>query len=379
MSEQLPDSLFTVLRQLDAEGVTGYEKYKRVRRYVQFSAREKRIPVCGHFELTPLCNLSCKMCYVRLDKEQMGGRDLLPAECWISIIDQAVDAGLMYATVTGGECLTYDGFKEVYLHLRSKGVEVSLLTNGVLLTEEMVSFLEAYPPEQIQVTLYGPDEEEYERVTGHRVFRKVMENLERLKAHHLPFTIAVTPNYYMTKGKELIQLLYEKEFPFVINAGLQQPREETGRELLDASLDTYVELYREEKRLGEGNTLMEIPDEDLPDPGVPEGGPAGEERGVLCGAGRSSFCVTWDGRLKPCGMFPGIEEDVLKTGFAAAWERIGRQIMEIKRPVECPGCPYEKVCGRCIVEHMEQGKICHVNPDVCAHTRRFVKEGLTHL
>ena len=110
MSNDFSASLFSVLEELNREGVTGYEKYLRLKRHIQFKAREKHVPVCGIFELTPLCNLSCKMCYVHLDKEQMGGKELLPVETWISIIDQAIDAGMLYANITGGECLTYSGF-----------------------------------------------------------------------------------------------------------------------------------------------------------------------------------------------------------------------------------------------------------------------------
>ena len=381
-SEQLPPSLLSLLSQLDREGVTGVDRYRKVRRYIQFKAREEHIPVCGTFELTPLCNLACKMCYVHLDKEQMDGQELLPVETWISIIDQAVDAGMLYATVTGGECLTYGGFKEAYLHLRKRGIEISLLTNGVLLTEEMVCFLDEHPPASIQITLYGPDEDEYERITGHRAFQKVMDSLARLKAHNLPFIISVTPNFYMTKGKELIRLLYELDMPFRINSGLMVPRKETGRKLWDAPLDIYMDLYKEELRLREGKKQIMVPisDEDLPDPGSSENGKGTKSRkGVLCAAGRSSFCVTWNGKMKPCNTFPGIEEDVLCTGFQSAWERISGKVQEILLPVECTNCPYESVCNQCIVEHLDHGAPGHANPNVCEHIRRRVKEGLVQL
>jgi hypothetical protein len=41
-------------------------------------AAQRHIPLSGAFELTPRCNLKCKMCYVRLDKKQLDamGREL---------------------------------------------------------------------------------------------------------------------------------------------------------------------------------------------------------------------------------------------------------------------------------------------------------------
>jgi sulfatase maturation enzyme AslB (radical SAM superfamily) len=40
-------------------------------------AAQRHIPLSGAFELTPRCNLKCKMCYVRLDKKRVPhmGRD----------------------------------------------------------------------------------------------------------------------------------------------------------------------------------------------------------------------------------------------------------------------------------------------------------------
>ena len=80
MENKLPASLAELLAQLDAQGVTDYRRYSEVRKYLGFKARDRGVPVSGVFELTPLCNLDCKMCYVHLRKEQMRGAQLLSAE-----------------------------------------------------------------------------------------------------------------------------------------------------------------------------------------------------------------------------------------------------------------------------------------------------------
>lgn len=61
---QVPGSLRELLAQLDAQGVQDYRRYAAVRRYLNFKARDKGLPIAGSFELTPLCNFDCKMCYV---------------------------------------------------------------------------------------------------------------------------------------------------------------------------------------------------------------------------------------------------------------------------------------------------------------------------
>ena len=42
-----------------------------VERMLLNQARMKNIPMNGSIELLPLCNLNCKMCYVRLSREEM--------------------------------------------------------------------------------------------------------------------------------------------------------------------------------------------------------------------------------------------------------------------------------------------------------------------
>ena len=82
--------------------------------YLESRAREKGIPIRGQFELTPLCNLDCVMCYVHLDAARIAGQPLITVDQWKSLIRQAVDAGMLNAILTGGECLTYPGFDELW-------------------------------------------------------------------------------------------------------------------------------------------------------------------------------------------------------------------------------------------------------------------------
>lgn len=373
MSEIAPKTLRELLRQLDEQGITDYRRYDRVRTFLNFKAREKNIPISGSFELTPLCNLDCKMCYVHLQKEQMNGAQLLTVEQWKSIMQQAIDAGMMYARLTGGECLTYPGFKELYLFLLSKGVEVGILSNGLLMDADMVDFLRENPPAAIQITLYGASEEGYERVTGKRVFRRVMENIRRLDEAQMPLQIAVTPNEFMTDGEDVIRLLHENGLHFAINSGLMQPREDTGRQLADAGLDAYVAMLK--LRMALKGKLIE-PDcdpESLPDPGSEH---STSQKGVRCGAGRSGFSVDWQGRMRPCNTFPCEPVEVLGMGFSEAWKYTNHTALNYSLPAECEGCTYKATCKHCVAEHVAGAPAGHASPAICAWGKRMIAEGL---
>ena len=59
---------------------TEFNLYREFNNYLDSKAREKGIPLQGQFELTPLCNFNCKMCYVHLNPEQMNGQSVLSVD-----------------------------------------------------------------------------------------------------------------------------------------------------------------------------------------------------------------------------------------------------------------------------------------------------------
>lgn len=371
-----PEKLSQLIAQLNARGVNDYRRYEAVRKFLNFKARDKGVPISGAFELTPLCNLDCKMCYVHLNKTQMQGAQLLTVEQWKQIMQQAIDEGMMYARLTGGECLTYAGFRELYLFLRDRGVETVILTNGLLLDEDITAFLRNNPPAAIQVSLYGAGEDTYEQVTGKRTFSLVMENLRRIKAAKIPLTIAVTPSEYMTDAEQILRLLCEEDLPFNINASILPPRPETGRVLADANQDTYISMLKLRLHLKGKELIVEGDPESLPDPGGKQGNPV---FGVTCGAGRSGFAIDWQGNMRPCNNFPCEGENVLSLGFNEAWRRTNHTVAHYPLPTECEGCAYHGLCMHCVAAHAAGAKPGHANPAVCAMGRRMVTEGLSSL
>ena len=75
-----------------------------VTEYLYRKASAAGVALSGTFELTPLCNMDCKMCYVRLsrqDQEAMG--PLADAEQWLKLGLEAKEAGMLYLLLTGGE------------------------------------------------------------------------------------------------------------------------------------------------------------------------------------------------------------------------------------------------------------------------------------
>ena len=344
--------------------------------FLEQRAREQGVPIHGQFELTPLCNFDCKMCYAHLTKEQMMGRSVLTTAQWKDIMQQAYELGMYKASLTGGECLTYPGFKELYLFLHGLGCEVNVLTNGYLLDEKWIEFFKEHMPAKIQITLYGHDEDSYERVTGKRAFAVVKRNIERIKEADLPLQLVITPNKYMGhSAAELIRMAFELNEAVQVNSTLFAPREETGRKGQQDEPDSedYLQIYKLLNEI-EGRTVSPIEEDKLPKAGGPHH--YCEKRGLECGGGRSGFVINWKGIMTPCNRLYGVTADVIAEGVENAWKRINRICNEWPRVPECVECPYEPVCDNCaaaVLQYTEAGKRPAV---LCRKTREMVRQGM---
>lgn len=356
-----------------------FQVYRDVYQYLAFKARDKKIPLSNQFELTPLCNFSCKMCYVHLNPDQMKGQEILPVSTWKDLMHQAWEEGMLLATLSGGECLTYPGFDELFLYLHSLGCEVAVMTNGYLLDEKRIQFFKEHKPCRIQITLYGWNDDVYERVTGQRAFSVVAENARKAVEAGLPVSINVTPNPFLGEDIfETVRVGYKMSPLFTVNSALFSPREETGRTLQEDERETemYIRIYRLLNELN-GVETKEIDLQDLP----PAGGPNHEckECGLRCGGGRSGFVMNWQGKMMPCNRMEMICADPLKEGIKAAWKKINQAANSWPRVAECDGCVYSEVCNACAGNMLRFAKPGELPKALCEQTRQFVCQGVRHI
>jgi radical SAM protein with 4Fe4S-binding SPASM domain len=373
MSE--PKDACEFLEALREENQQEHQDYTSLYQYLEPKARKNNVPLFGQFELTPLCNLSCKMCYVHLMPEQMQNRALLSVSEWKNLIDQAYAAGMLEATLTGGECLTYPGFDEIYLYLQELGCAVTVMSNAVLMDEKRIKFFEEHPPGLIQVTLYGASEEAYERVTGRRAYQTVLRNVERIKEAGIPLQLSITPNGYLGEDVfETIRVARSITDNVFVNTDLFVPTAEElkGKEIADLDAEFYVRILRFEQEL-DGKKPREIPESELPIPGGPCS--ACEEQGVECGGGKSSFVINWKGELCICNRLD-VRAYPMRDGFQKAWKEISEVANHWPRVAACQGCAYEDVCPKCVARKMKCVKPGEQPLDLCRQTRYMVSRGI---
>ena len=170
-------------------------------------AAAKRIPLVSAFEISPICNFRCKMCYIRRtpeEAEKAGG--ILPAEWWIETARQGRNEGLLYPLLTGGEPFLYPEIQKLLREFNKMGLFVTMNTNAALITEEVVRWLREVPPFRLNITLYGASDETYGALCGDpRGFTKVRRAVELLKKAGISFRFncSLTPE----NKKELKQII----------------------------------------------------------------------------------------------------------------------------------------------------------------------------
>lgn len=321
--------------------------------YLYRKAAASGIALSGTFELTPLCNLNCKMCYVRLSPAQQQARGALgSAEQWLSMAQQAKEAGMLYLLLTGGEPFLHPQFRQILEGLHKMGLLISINSNGTLIDEDTVAWLKQYPPVRINLSLYGIDEETYRQLCGDgKAFKRVCKAISLLQEAGIPLKL----NFTLTplnapQLPQLIDFAKERQLPVQVAEYMFPPVRK------DASLAgenfrlspeeaAWYGAYNRYLQLGKERFLQEGCDQPMPDPDA-DCNDLGD--GSRCRAGRCSFWITWQGYMSPCGMFPGEDRpNVFTQPFDRAWQAIKEEIAAIRLPAACSGCAARKECRAC--------------------------------
>jgi MoaA/NifB/PqqE/SkfB family radical SAM enzyme len=348
--------------------------YRAFEREFLENAMKHAIPVNAMFELTPLCNLDCKMCYVHLQDPSVKNR-LLSGDQWTSIMDRAFDLGMFSALLTGGEALTHPDFFRIYHHLTDRGICVSLKSNGILLNDEALDHFRKVPPTTLDVSIYGCDDESCRAVTGRGIFETVDRNLRAALDADMPLRLMITPSSHMLPWIEKI-LRYAASFGVEtrVNVYLAEPYNNTGRkkEDFDLTADQVMEILRMA-----GKILPDAGQAGMDDDEAPEekaGSVSAIDRGFLrCAAGRTRFAVSWEGIMTPCLQFPKemISENVLEHGVAEAWKNVHARTIALCAPAECADCDIREECVWCPVKHGHAAPEGRCDPRMCELEKRM--------
>jgi len=301
----------------------------------------ERIPLSGSIALTNRCNLRCAHCYVGDCRWSAGGSPELSTAEFRRVLDEITGAGCLYLILTGGEPLVRPDFAEIYTHARGLGLIVTVFTNATLVDARVVSLFQEYPPQSVEITLYGGTAATYERITGVAgAYDKCLAGIERLVAGHVRLalkTVLLSLNQAELPAMEDLARRFGAKFrldPAVF------PRFDGDRAPLELRLpaDQAVRLeFANPETVRAWTRYVETR--------VPE--PASEHL-YTCGAGRTTFHVDADGGLYPCLMTRRPRYDLRTGPFMVGWNEVIPQVRTRGRPPEaCRACEHRLLCGYC--------------------------------
>ena len=337
----------------------------QLRRFMYAKAAHNRMPLSGTFELTPRCNLNCRMCYIHLSESELCARGReRTAEEWISLGRECAQRGMLFLLLTGGEPFLREDFREIYTELKKLGLLITINTNATLIDEQTVQWLSADAPSKVNVTLYGANNDTYRRLCGcadgyERATRGVelMRQAGILVNINASFTklnqadMAPIADFGLSRDLKVNPATYM--FPPVrrdscVAEGIRFSPDEAGiararGEILTADSSL---LNVRLQALHAGHLSL--------DPEMAECERTADEK-MGCMAGKASFWVNWDGSMSPCGMMTTPLAWPFDTGFEDAWQSLIQVTEEICLPPECSSCAKRSACMICAALSMAEG------------------------
>ena len=320
--------------------------------YLYRKASAAGIPLSGTFELTPVCNMDCKMCYVRLSRgEQEAIAPLRSAAQWLALAQEAKEAGMLYLLLTGGEPFLHPQFQEILEGLHKMGFVITVNSNGTMIDEGVVAWLKNCPPVRINISLYGASNQTYARLCGNPVgFTQTVNAIGLLREAGIGVKLncSLTP-YNAQELPQMVDFAKQNDLILQVATYMFPPVRKDGafvgknHRFLPAEAAYYM-AYGDYLTLGRERFLAQ--EGQLPEVFEPEGICEGD--GVRCRAGKCSFWISWQGKMMPCGMFPeGDAPNVFEMPFCDAWQAVKERVCNIQLPAQCAVCNVKDSCRAC--------------------------------
>lgn len=352
----------------------------RINDQIQLRAIQRRRPLSCTLELTYRCNFRCRMCYVRMSDVQAApyGR-IRTVDEWLGMAKQLFEAGVLYLTLTGGECTQYPEFVRLYEELSKMGFRITVMTNAGAYNDVIRDMFRRYPPSNVGITLYGGSNETYAAVTGDpKGYDKVVENIRFFQSLSVPIGMNFTMiRQNVTDYPKIGALCKELGLPYTLITDITGHRHDVSMsDALECRLNPAeracvachppeeVELAMENaKELEKELAYFRMP-EDPNEISNPEQD--------SCIGSKTGCAIYWNGEMQTCISMNGHHNvHPFETGFEAAWAQLKAQEEETFRcPTACQMCSMAKDClHNCAARRFEgTGSPYEPDPYTCQYT-----------
>lgn len=334
-----------------------------------------KTPIKGTLEITPLCNLNCKMCYIK--EASIESVDLFKSiEFWLNLIPDMKAAGTLFITIIGGEPLIFPEIDVLHRSLINNGFYVNYTTNGIMLADKIPEWMLNQKPRYITISIYGASDESYFRVTGNRNgYTQVMKAIHNVIDAHIPLKLnycAIPEN--INDLPRILKISNHLQIPIVASPYCFPPdcRGE-GKQYQRLSPQMAAKAYWNIQKQVNPDTFLEqmlYYAEGNFNQKTPK-----HTRHFFCNAGTNSFWINWKGNLTGCGLLDDPFEDLNIMPFHIAWSTISQKIEKILVTEECSYCARREICNVCPAKiKAETGSYEEIPYYICNMTEQIIKE-----
>jgi len=150
----------------------------------------KHIPLSVAWELTLSCNMRCMHCGSSAGDTRT--KELTTNEA-LNLCSQLQELRAKYINLTGGEALLRKDWYAISKEIKDRGMQVSVLSNGLLLNQKSIAQLRSVGVYAIAISLDGGTPQTHDMIRGvPGSFQKCFNALDDLKKEDLPATVITT-------------------------------------------------------------------------------------------------------------------------------------------------------------------------------------------
>jgi radical SAM protein with 4Fe4S-binding SPASM domain len=327
----------------------------------------------AEIRLTKACNLSCRHCSVSAGAKC---EDELTFEELKEIINQLSDLGAIYVVFTGGEPLLNNNLTHLVQYAVSKGLRVSIDTNGTLLSSEKAVALKNAGVSAIQVSIDG-DRTVHDSIRGKGAFEKAVNGIRNSIQREIYTTINFT-----------ISRLNQNDLPSVIKLSKELGAKKLtmerftptgrGKGIMEMALDP-KEFKNSLKTLSNAKGIITNSTDPLTvftKEGLLQSYSDDELRERVCGgctAGIAAITISYDGEVYPCPKLEIPCGNIRNSRLLDIWlESQPIKDLRFRRlKGRCGRCDWKNLCGGCRAvagavkgDYLETDPTCFVEADL---------------
>jgi len=315
------------------------------------------------WDITSRCNLSCIHCLSESGRD--GGRELTFDQC-LRVIDQLASFQIFQVNFGGGEPFARRDFLSLLDVCHQKGLVTCISTNGTLLDDRILDFLQGREMAYLQVSLDGGSPETNDLIRGEGTHRQVMRVLERLNVWKIPFSI----NMVLTKlNYPEIPSLYSLAKSYGAKLRISRFRP-SGRgkaswgylRLGKEELKAFSQWLSEHKNVVTGDSFFPLEEEARKGLGL-----------NLCGAAKFTCCIDPEGSIYPCAFLQYASfcgGSLLNQSLGEVWSHArGFKLLRDLRIRSCESCfRFESCHGGCpAITYFTQNTLGIPDPECLVH------------